>query len=121
MQEHKHHSTTSEPGQYSNRVTCITSLCRKPFPSFTLFIFSKFSYFHFFHFSFFKELCVGTYLFQRWKRDPDLLRVEEVVPSKKYVMYTSDILVKVFSLTLLYLTELTRVNPKQPTRVGGTS
>jgi len=40
------------------------------------------------------------------------LRVEEVVPSEKYVIYTFDILVKVFPVTLLYLTELTRINPK---------
>jgi len=46
----------------------------------------------------------------RRKRDPDLLREKEVVPSEKYVIYTSGILVKIFSLTLLYLTVLTRVN-----------
>jgi len=46
----------------------------------------------------------------RQERHPYLLRAEEVVPSKKYVIYTFEILVKVFPLTLLYLTELTRVN-----------
>ena len=46
----------------------------------------------------------------RWKRNPDLSRAEEVVPSKKDVIYTYDILVKVFPLALLYLTELTKVN-----------
>ena len=49
------------------------------------------------------------------------MRAEEVVPSEKYVIYTSDMLVKVFPLTLLYLTELIRFNPKQSNGVGGTS
>jgi len=34
---------------------------------------------------FLRGLCFGTYLFLGWKRDPDLLREEEVVPSKKHV------------------------------------
>ena len=42
---------------------------------------------------FLRELCIGTYLFLGWKRDPDLLRVEEVVPSEKYFVYTPQILV----------------------------
>jgi len=85
----------------------------------SLSLLSPYSFFQNFHI--FIELCIGTYLFQGRKRDPDLLREEEVVPSRKYVMYTFDILVKVFPLTLLYLTELTRFNLKQLTRVGGTS
>jgi len=32
-----------------------------------------------------RELCIGPYLFSRWKRDPDLLGEEEVVPSEKHV------------------------------------
>lgn len=65
----------------------------------------------FFYF-FLQELCIGTYLFQSRKRDPDLLRAREVFPLEKYVIYTSNILVKVLPLTLLYLIELIRVNPK---------
>ena len=57
----------------------------------------------------------------RQKRDPDLLRAEEVVPLEKYVTYTSDILVKVLPLILLYLTKMTRVNQiEKLIRVGGT-
>ncbi len=61
---------------------------------------------------FYIGLCIETYLFHGWKRDLDLLREKEVVPSEKYVMYTSDILVNDFSLILLYLTEMPRFNPK---------
>ena len=53
-QEHKHGSNASEPVQYPDIVTCITSLCRKPFSYFTLFIFIflKIFTFSFFSFSF---------------------------------------------------------------------
>jgi len=50
------------------------------------------------------------FIFMRQKRDPNLLRDEEVILSEKYVIYTSDMLVKVSPLSLLYLTELTKIN-----------
>ncbi len=108
-QEHKHHSATSEPGQYLDKVTCITSLRRKPFSSFALLTFHVF--FSHFHFSFFLTMH-RNYSFQRKKRDPNLLRDEEVVPSENYFIYNFNVLIKVFTLTLLYLTEITRINPK---------
>lgn len=42
LQEHKKFSTSSEPGQYPDGVSCITSLCRKPFSSFAfIYIFDR--------------------------------------------------------------------------------
>jgi len=35
--------------------------------------------------NFLRGLCIGTYLFLGQKRDPDLLRVEEAIPSEKNV------------------------------------
>jgi len=42
----------------------------------------------------------------------DFLRAEDFVPLEKHFVYTYDTLVKVFPLTLLYVTGLTRVNLK---------
>ena len=63
---------TSEPGQYHGEVTFFTSLYRNPFSSFAFFIFS-----------FFREMCIGTYLFHEAKEGSRLLRAEEVVPLEK--------------------------------------
>ena len=96
-------------------------MCKKRFSSFNLFIFFKKIYIFIFSFISFFKTVHSTYSFQRRKRDPDLLREKEVVPLEKYLLYTFDVLIKVSPLTLLYLTELTRVNPKQPIRVDGTN
>lgn len=69
-QEHMHCSTTSEPGQYPGGVACFTSLQRKPFSSFT--------------FVFFKRIVHRHLFFLGKKKDLDLLRVEQVVPSEKH-------------------------------------
>ena len=81
----KNRSTTSEPGQYLGGVNHITSLRKKPFSSFFLihfsFFFSKLFTFSFFFFIF--VTMHNTYSLHRRKRDPDLLRADEVVPSEK--------------------------------------
>lgn len=41
MQEHKHFFTTGEPGQYPNGDPYLTTLCKKPFSSFSFVIFWK--------------------------------------------------------------------------------
>jgi len=56
------------------------------------------------------------------KRDPDLLRVEEVVPSEMDVIYTSNIFVRVPPhLTLLDSVDKELTENRKPIRVGGTS
>jgi len=90
MQEHKNRSTSSEPGHF------LAELLISPLYAGSLSLISPyfiFSIFPIFIFFIFKELRIDTYLFQRWKRDLELLRIEEVVPSEKYVIDTSEIIV----------------------------
>jgi len=50
-----------------------------------------------------RGLCIGTYLFLGRKRDPDLLRSEEVVPSEKHVIHLTNVFSFRFSPSLFLL------------------
>lgn len=83
LQEHMHYSTANGLGKCSYGVTCFTSLRRKPFSYFASILFFSF------HFSFFKELCIGNYLFHQAKEGSRLIKRRIDFPFKEGCLYTT--------------------------------
>ena len=82
---------------------------------------SLLSPYSFFIFHFFISFQRGQHLFiLEVEEGSRLIERRKCCSSREVVYCISDVPIKVFPLTLLYLTELTRVNPKRPNRVGDT-
>ena len=85
-------------------VSTLAELLESPPCAGSLSLLSPYSFFilNFFYFPFFIFTVHSTYSFQRWKRDPDLLRAEEVVPVEKYFIISLMFMLRFYpELTLL--------------------
>jgi len=105
------HSNTSMAPLPTSLVSTPVELLASPLCTGSLSLLFPYSFFIFFTFFIFYFCNCAWHLFISYVEEGSRL-IERGCSNRELVYYTFDVPIKVFHLTLLYLTKMTRINPK---------